>query len=61
MEIALYFALPNSVMDNNKGDVTFHTCARQLWNALPREVRVCDSVGSFKIALKTFLFKKAYF
>ena len=32
----------------------------QLWNALPRELRVCDSVGSFKKALKTFPFKKAY-
>ena len=27
---------------------------------LPRELRVCDSVGIFKKALKTFLFKKAY-
>ena len=34
----------------------FSTCA---CNALPRELRVCDSVSSFKKALKTFLFKKA--
>ena len=32
----------------------------QLWNAVPRELRVCDSVGSFKKAMKTFLFKKVY-
>ena len=38
----------------------FSLCAPQLWNALPRELRVCDSLGSFKKALKTFLFKKAY-
>ena len=38
----------------------FSICAPQLWNALPWELRVCDSVGSFKKALKTFLFKRAY-
>ena len=38
----------------------FSICASQLFNALPRELRVCDSVGSFKKSLKTFLFKKAY-
>ena len=37
----------------------FSICAPQLalWNALPRDLRVCNSVGSFKKALKTF-FKK---
>ena len=38
----------------------FSICAPQLWNALPLELSVCRSVGSFKKALKTFLFKKAY-
>ena len=38
----------------------FSICAPQLWNALPRKLRVCDSVGSFKKAMKTFLFRKAY-
>ena len=40
----------------------FSICAPQLalWNALSRELRVCHSVGSFKKALKTFLFKKAF-
>ena len=38
----------------------FSICASQLFNALPRELRVCDSVGSFKKFPKTFLFKKAY-
>ena len=42
------------------GSGHFSICAPQLWNALPRELIVCDSVGSFKKALKTFLFKKAY-
>ena len=39
----------------------FSICAPQLWNALPRELRVCVSVGSFKKAMNTFLFKKGYF
>ena len=30
----------------------------QLWNALPLKLRECDSLGSFKKALETFLFKK---
>ena len=36
----------------------FSICAPQLvlWNSLSRELRVCHSVGSFKKALKTFLF-----
>ena len=41
------------------GFKAFSICALQLWNALPPELRVCHSVGSFKKALKTFLFKKA--
>lgn len=32
--------------------------APQLWNALPLKLRECDSLGSFKKALETFLFKK---
>ena len=43
------------------GFMAFSICAPQLWNALPRELRVCDSVGSFKKAMNTFLFKKGYF
>ena len=39
----------------------FSICAPELWNALPRELRVCGSVGSFKKAMNTFLFKKGYF
>ena len=38
----------------------FSICASQLFNALSLELRVCDSVGSFKKSLKTFLFKEAY-
>ena len=38
----------------------FFICAPQLWNALSRELRVCDSLGSFKKSLKTFNFKEAY-
>ena len=38
----------------------FSICVPQLWSALPLELRMCDSVGSFKKGLKTFLFRKAY-
>ena len=38
----------------------FSICASRLWNALPRELRVCNSVVSFKKSLNTFLSKKAY-
>ena len=37
----------------------FFICAPQLWNALSRELRACDSLGSFKKSLTTFLFKEA--
>ena len=36
----------------------FSGCATQLWNALPQELRVCDSVGSFKKSLRDFSFPK---
>ena len=38
----------------------FSICASRLWNALPGELRVCNSVISFKKSLNTFLSKKAY-
>ena len=38
----------------------FSICASHLFNAPPLELSVCDSAGSFKKSLKTFLFKEAY-
>ena len=38
----------------------FFICAPPALECPSRELRVCDSVGSFMKSLKTFLFKKAY-
>ena len=42
------------------GDWSFVTAAPQLWNSLPYAVRSSPSLASFKKALKTFLFQKAF-
>ena len=31
-----------------------------LWNALPKNIRLCATLATFKTNLKTYLFKKAY-
>jgi len=38
----------------------FQYAAANCWNALPVDVRHCHELSSFKILLKTFLFKQAY-
>ena len=42
------------------GDRAFAFSAPRLWNNLPRELRLCDSLAGFKSSLKTFLYKDAY-
>ena len=42
------------------GDRSFHVAAPKLWNDLPSEIRNMTSVQSFKKAIKTFLFLKAF-
>ena len=42
------------------GDRSFSHAAPMQWNRLPANVRSCTTVASFKIALKTFLFKSYY-
>ena len=42
------------------GDRSFAGSAPQLWNSLPYTIRSSSSVASFKKALKTFLFQKAF-
>ena len=32
----------------------------KLWNTLPRELKTCTIINTFKKLLKTFLFKEAY-
>ena len=39
----------------------FGVTAPKLWNSLPSELKLCDSVSTFKKQLKTFLFRQAYF
>ena len=41
------------------GKAAFSYYAPKLWNELPRELRMSESVESFKRGLKTHLFKKA--
>ena len=43
------------------GDRAFSYAAPLLWNSLLSKVKAADSVKSFKVALKTHLFKMAYF
>ena len=42
------------------GDRTFSIRAPKEWNDLPLEIRLSESVDSFKKRLKTYLFKKAF-
>ena len=34
--------------------------APELWNKLPREIKLCDDIDSFKKKLKTYLFNIAF-
>ena len=42
------------------GDRAFSVAGPTLWNALPKNIRLCATLAAFKTSLKTFLFKKAY-
>ena len=42
------------------GNRAFSVAGPTLWNALPKEIRLCKSVDSFKCNLKTHFFKKAF-
>lgn len=42
------------------GDGAFGACAPRLWNALPRSLRDCSSLATFKRQLKTHLFRMHY-
>ena len=41
---------------NNFGDRCFAAAGPRLWNTLPLNLKLCDSLGQFKRSLKTFLF-----
>ena len=42
------------------GDRAFSVAGPTLWNALPKDLRLCASLETFKTKLKTYLFKKAF-
>ena len=42
------------------GDRAFAVCGPRLWNDLPLHIRKCQTVASFKTAIKTQLFKIGY-
>ncbi|TWW74321.1 hypothetical protein D4764_14G0003220 [Takifugu flavidus] len=48
------------VSRSRMGGRAFSYQAPLLWNQLPVQVREADSIATFKIRLKTFLFEKAY-
>ena len=39
----------------------FSVCAPYLWNSVPFEIKSSASVSIFKVKLKTYLFRQAYF
>lgn len=45
----------------NYGERSFQYAAPELWNKLPLETRVETNIDAFKIKLKTYLFREAYF
>ena len=42
------------------GERSFQRAGPKLWNGLPLDLKTCSSLESFKVALKTFLFKQAF-
>jgi len=42
------------------GSRSFRVTAPQLWNALPDQLKLAPTLGTFKKHLKTYLFKKAF-
>ena len=42
------------------GERAFSVCGPKLWNALPLDLRKCETVATFKGKLKTHLFKMAF-
>ena len=45
---------------NSYGKRAFYSSSPELWNSLPVDLRLCDSLDTFKKTLKTHLFKLAY-
>ena len=43
------------------GDRAFENAVPKVWNRLPLEIRQCQSLNTFKVLLKTHLFKLAFY
>ena len=52
--------IPSCKSLSTLGDRSFHMAAPKLWNDLPLFMRNIFSVNTFKEALKTHLFQKAF-
>ena len=57
---AAQFRLTVPDTDKKYGDRAFCVAGPDLWNPLPLHIKKSPSVESFKKALKTYLFKKAF-
>ncbi len=42
------------------GDRAFSAATANLWNTIPVAIRLCNTVTTFKICIKTYLFNLAY-
>ena len=51
---------PPRIRTKTDGERRFDKSAATLWNNLPHEIRVLDSIDAFKSKLKTFLFRQAF-
>ena len=56
----LLLAHPRVRTKTTLGDRAFCAAAPKLWNSLPQSLRKVTSVDSFKVHLKTLLFRQAY-
>ena len=56
---AIRLVVPRTVLKSG-GDRAFCKSAPVLWNALPNDLRCCETLTAFKTALKTHLFRSEY-
>ena len=49
-----------SIKSNSYGGRAFSAAAPKLWNSIPEYIKRAETVETFKIRLKTFLFQKHY-
>ena len=51
--------VPNSNL-KSYGERTFQVAAPKLWNELPENVKISNSINEFKTSIKTLLFRDAF-